>query len=77
MSDYDELVDASGEACPMPLLKAKMKLNAMPAGKVLKVIATDAGSVRDFDSFIALTAHEMIRSRQEGNTFMYYIEKRL
>lgn len=77
MSDYDELLDASGEACPMPLLKAKMKLNAMSEGRVLKVVATDAGSVRDFDSFIALTAHKMIGSHQDENTFVYYIEKRI
>ena len=46
--NYDYLVDASGESCPMPLLKAKRQLNGMMSGECLKVIATDAASVRDF-----------------------------
>jgi len=57
--NYDYLVDASGEICPMPLLKAKMQLNKMQLGECLKVIATDEGSVRDFVSFIELTKHEL------------------
>lgn len=84
MSNYDILLDTSGEACPMPLLKTKMKLNTMEAGQVLKVIATDAGSVRDFKAFIDLTAHELTESfvtPGDGGdsgleTFVYYIVKR-
>jgi len=59
--NYDYLVDASGDVCPMPLLKAKMQLNKMQLGECLKVIATDAGSVRDFVSFIELTKHELMQ----------------
>ena len=61
----------------MPLLKAKLQLNAMPEGQTLKVIATDAGSVRDFESFISLTSHQMIESQNDGQTFVYYIVKHL
>lgn len=73
---FDYLVDASGEACPMPLLRAKMQLNKMNVGETLKVIATDAGSVRDFGSFISLAGHELVEDHVEDQTFVYYIIKR-
>jgi len=75
MSHNDYLVDASGEACPMPLLKAKMQLNKMAVGEILKVVATDAGSVRDFAAFIGLTSHELLESITSDETFIYYIKK--
>ena len=52
---HDQELDASGLNCPLPILRAKKTLNAMAAGQVLHVIATDPGSVRDFDAFAALT----------------------
>ncbi len=73
--NYDYLVDASGESCPMPLLKAKRQLNEMKSGECLKVIATDAASVRDFASFISLTAHELKSEHLEQESFIYYIVK--
>ncbi len=76
MSNYDYLVDARGEACPMPLLKAKMQLNKMKSGETLKVLASDAGSVRDFASFIELTPHQMLDSASDSGEFVYYIKKR-
>lgn len=75
MSDYDYLVDARGEACPMPLLRAKLQLNAMAEGDRVKVMATDAGSVRDFEAFIGLTPHS-IESQTCDGEYIYYITKR-
>lgn len=75
MMNYDYLVDASGESCPMPLLKAKRQLNAMNCGECLKVIATDKASVRDFSSFIALTANKLVKEQAEQDVFVYYIVK--
>ena len=75
MMIYDYLVDASGESCPMPLLKAKRQLNTMNSGECLKVIATDAASVRDFSSFIALTGHKLEHEQLEQGAFIYYIVK--
>lgn len=71
----DVIVDAQGESCPMPLLKAKMALNKMAEGEVLKVIATDAGSVRDFRAFISLTPHELTEDTGDSSRFVYYITK--
>ena len=76
---YDYLVDASGEPCPMPLLKAKMKLNKMAVGECLKVIASDQSSVRDFASFISLTTNELLQETESDpsqSLFVYYIVKR-
>jgi len=73
--NYDYLVDASGESCPMPLLKAKRQLNTMKSGECLKVIATDAASVRDFSSFITLTGHKLKSEQLEQDSFIYYIVK--
>lgn len=72
---FDFLVDASGEACPMPLLRAKMQLNKMAVGQCLKVVATDSGSVRDFSSFIALAGHELVEDHLQDGTFVYFITK--
>lgn len=74
----DYVVDASGESCPMPLLKAKQKLNKMAEGECLKVIATDKGSVRDMPAFIELTNHELLTSDEEiiePGCYVYYIVK--
>jgi tRNA 2-thiouridine synthesizing protein A len=74
MEKTDFVVDASGESCPMPLLRAKMQLNKMKAGETVKVVATDAGSVRDFEAFIKLTSNTL--STQHGsNEFVFFITK--
>lgn len=75
MMNYDYLVDATGDSCPMPLLKAKRQLNAMRSGECLKVIASDEASVRDFSSFIALTNHQLKEQQLEQDLFIYYIVK--
>ena len=58
----------------MPLLKAKMQLNAMRAGETVKVMASDAGSVRDFAAFIKLTEHSLTEVHSD-NEFIYFITK--
>lgn len=70
----DVVVDAREENCPMPLLRAKMALNKMANGQRLQVLATDAGSVRDFEAFIRLTSHDL-SSEIVGDEYIYYIVK--
>lgn len=78
--NYDYLVDATNETCPMPLLRAKQQLNKMSAGECVKVLASDAASVRDFSSFISLAGHdlssEIIQSDDGVEIYQYYIVKR-
>lgn len=70
------LVDASGLACPMPLLKAKQALNRMQSGEVLQVVATDAGSFRDFQVFAQQSGHPLLRAIDNGDSFQYWIRKK-
>lgn len=72
---YDRLLDASGLSCPLPLLKAKQQLNQLGSGQVLKVIATDQGSVRDFQSFVSLSSHEMLEWFESESSYIYFIKK--
>lgn len=69
-------LDASGLQCPMPLLKAKRAINALGAGEQLRVVATDPGSVRDFEVFAAQSGHKLLESRQEGARYHYLLEKK-
>ena len=68
-------VDARGQKCPMPLLMAKRGLNALPAGAVLEVLATDPGSERDFLSLQRLGGHKVVTTRSEDGVFRHLITK--
>ncbi|MFV1850788.1 MAG: sulfurtransferase TusA family protein [Thalassospira sp.] len=72
---YDVILDARGLICPMPVLKAKKALRDVPTGGVLKVMATDPGSVADMKSFCEMTGNKLISSIQEDDVFIYFIEK--
>ena len=61
----------------MPLLKAKQALNSMPAEALLKVIATDPGSVRDFEVFAKQSGNALVETKIEGNTYTYILSKKL
>jgi len=56
----DIVIDLSGLQCPMPLLKAKLALNSMDSSQVLKVVATDPGSEKDFHMFVDQTDHQIL-----------------
>ena len=68
-------LDATGLNCPMPLLKAKQALNALEPGDRLHVIATDPGSVRDFEVFSAQSGHALLDSREQDGRYHYLLEK--
>ncbi|WP_339514297.1 sulfurtransferase TusA family protein [Pseudomonas sp. RL_15y_Pfl2_60] len=72
---YDAQVDASGLNCPMPLLKAKLELNKLVSGNVLKVIATDAGSQRDFRAFATLAGHGLLHETVVDGVYCYWLRK--
>ena len=75
MTDYSEKFDATGLNCPLPILKSKKVLSAMNSGEVLYVVATDPGSVKDFDSFCNQTGNELIGSSESQGQYHYYIKK--
>ncbi|KOR29878.1 SirA family protein [Achromatium sp. WMS1] len=76
MANFDDELDASGLNCPLPILRAKKALSKMEAGKVLHIIATDPGSVKDFESFSNQTGNELLESREEGGKFHFLIKKK-
>lgn len=71
----DAELDALGLACPMPLLKAKLQLNGLPSGAVLKVIASDPGSQRDFRTFARLAGHELLHETLNEGVYVYWLRK--
>ncbi len=75
MSAFDQELDASGLNCPLPILRAKKTLNSMASGQVLHIIATDPGSVKDFDAFAKQTGNVLMESREEGGKFHFLIKK--
>ena len=75
MADFDQELDASGLNCPLPILRAKKTLNGMDAGQILHIIATDPGSVKDFDAFSNQTGNELLESKEEGGKFHFLIKK--
>jgi len=75
MAAFDQELDASGLNCPLPILRAKKTLNSMASGQVLHIIATDPGSVKDFDAFAKQTGNELMESKGEGGKFHFLIKK--
>lgn len=74
--NIDKEIDTRGLNCPLPILKAKKALSEMQSGQLLKVIATDAGSVRDFVAFAKQTGNELIEQRTEGKDFIHVMRRR-
>jgi TusA-related sulfurtransferase len=72
---FDSQLDTSGLACPMPLLQAKRALHQLKPGQVLKVIATDAGSQRDFPAYIRVSDHELLQTFSDGLQYIYWIRR--
>lgn len=75
MQIHKEL-DARGLNCPLPILKAKKALNEMVSGELLRVVATDAGSVRDFQAFARQTGNDLIEQQTVGNEFIHVLRRR-
>lgn len=71
----DAELDAVGLQCPMPLLKAKLELNRLASGQILKVTATDPGSQRDFRSFAKLSGHALLREEADEGLYRYWLRK--
>jgi TusA-related sulfurtransferase len=74
--DAQKEVDARGLNCPLPILKAKKALADMASGQVLKVMATDPGSMRDFQAFARQTGNELLEQSAAGDEFVHYLRRR-
>jgi len=75
MANFDQELDASGLNCPLPILRAKKTLGGMESGQVLRIVATDPGSVKDFEAFAKQTGNTLLSSGEEGGKFVFLIKK--
>ena len=75
MSNFDQELDARGLNCPLPILRAKKSLNAMTGGQILKIMATDPGSVKDFEAFAKQTGNELLDSSEVEGEFHFTLKK--
>ena len=73
---FDKVEDASGLHCPLPILRAKKALAGMPSGSVLKLIATDSGSVRDFQAFARQTGNELLAQEENAGVWVHLLKRR-
>jgi TusA-related sulfurtransferase len=73
--NVDIEIDLSGLQCPMPLLKAKLALNNMKSEQILKVVATDPGSEKDFHTFVGQSNHQILDFQKDDNAYFYWIKK--
>ena len=74
--DAQKEIDTRGLNCPLPILKAKKALADMKSGDVLKVVATDPGSVRDFQAFARQTGNELVEQSSTDSEFTHYLRRR-
>jgi tRNA 2-thiouridine synthesizing protein A len=74
---FKETVDATGLACPLPILRAKKALATLVAGEVLRVITTDRGAVRDFQAFCKQTGNALLAQVDNEDHVTHYLERRL
>jgi len=72
----DKELDARGLNCPLPILKAKKALAELQSGQTLRVVSTDAGSLRDFQAFAKQTGNELLEQQTEGTDFIHVMRRR-
>jgi TusA-related sulfurtransferase len=72
----DKEIDTRGLNCPLPILKAKKALSEMSTGQTLKVVSTDAGSIRDFQAFAKQTGNELIEQQAVNEEFVHVLRRR-
>jgi tRNA 2-thiouridine synthesizing protein A len=74
--NFDKELDARGLNCPLPILRAKKALGELASGQVLRIIATDPGSVKDFAAFAKQTGNELLSSAENNKEFEFYIKRK-
>jgi len=73
--EFNKEYDASGLACPMPIVKTKKALADMASGEILRVVATDPGSVCDMAAFAEATGNDLLEQGSENSKFVFYLKK--
>jgi len=76
MMEFDVDLDARGVACPLPILRAKKSLSEMASGQVLRIVATDKGSMNDFPEFCRQTGNVLLSAEARDGEFLFLIRRR-
>jgi tRNA 2-thiouridine synthesizing protein A len=74
--EANKVLDTKGMNCPMPVIKTKKALEGMNPGEILKVEATDKGSKSDISAFANRTGNELLETKEEGGTFIFFLKKK-
>ncbi len=74
--NFDKDLDARGLNCPLPILRAKKALSDMGSGQVLRILATDIGSVKDFQAFCKQTGNELLEHSEANKEFTFYLKRK-
>jgi tRNA 2-thiouridine synthesizing protein A len=72
----DQVLDAKGMNCPLPILKTKKALQTLQPGGLLEVLATDPGAAADFESFCRQTGNQLVSSTKEGDVFKFVLKRK-
>ncbi len=76
MANFDKDLDVRGLNCPLPILRAKKALSELASGQVLRVLATDPGSVRDFQAFARQTGNQLVSHAEADSIFTFFVKKK-
>ncbi len=71
----DKELDARGLNCPLPILRAKKALNELASGQTLRIVATDPGSVKDFQAFAKQTGNQLLESSEANGEYIFVLQK--
>ena len=74
--EFDKDLDARGLNCPLPILRAKKALGELTTGQVLRIVATDPGSVKDFEAFAKQTGNAIVDQSASNKEFTFYLRKK-
>ena len=71
----DQILDAKGLNCPLPILRAKKAIKGLDTGATLEIEATDPGSVKDFEAFCRVTGNDLLDSSEDSGVYKFLIKK--
>jgi len=74
--NFDKELDARGLNCPLPILRARKALNEMTSGQVLRIVATDPGSVKDFEAFAKQTGNTLLSQSGSDKEYTFLMQKK-
>ncbi len=72
---HDDIIDCSGMNCPLPVIKTKMKIDAMEPGQILKVTTTDPGSCKDMPAWASRVGHELLATEEGDGEYFFLVKK--